>query len=119
MNKIIKLSGCALMLGALASCSTYSDLKNKQPAYTAVSNKAPEQVTQCALLKLMDVSAGSHIVQNGDASTVVVPIGGGSPTKMQMILVAKPNGAGSRVELIHMSAVNSFATEWQSIQPCL
>jgi len=103
----------------LAGCATYSDLRDSPPAYSADSGKAPQAIADCALAKWIDINAGSHIIQDGDATVVAMPVGGGTPSLMQAMLIVKPAGSGAHIELKHMRSLGSFASQWQAAQSCL
>lgn len=104
---------------ALSGCATYSELQQRPADYTAETTKAPQDYAQCLLPKLLDTNAASHIIADGDARVIVVPVGGGSPDAIMMTFNATPQGGATRVEMKHMSSLGGFANQWAQAQSCI
>lgn len=115
MKTIIALLAVAL----LAGCSTYSDVRARAANYSAVTSKTPQAFADCLLPKVMETNAASHILNNGAARTVVVPVGGGTPSAVAMVFDATPVNGATRVEMRHMPALNGFAKQWGQAEACL
>ena len=115
----MKLAALIVAALTLAGCATYSDLQQRPAAYTTVTTKTPHDYTQCLLPKLLDSNAASHVIDNGGASVIVVPVGGGSPDAIMMTFNVTPQNGATLVEMRHMSSLGNFSKQWAQAQSCI
>lgn len=104
---------------ALAACASYSGMAVRPVAYSAMTSKTPDVYVTCALPKMLDFSASAHIVQDGAARVIVLPVGGGTPNAILMTITATPDAGSTRVELRHMRSLSDFHRGWEQAQACL
>ena len=102
----------------LAGCATYSELQQRPAAYAAETEKSPDDYAMCLLPKLLDTNAASHVIVDGDARTIVVPVGGGAPETVMMTFNVTPRGGVTHVEMRHMSSLSTFSKQWAQAQSC-
>lgn len=108
-----------LTMLALSGCATYSDLRQRQADYSAETTKLPQTYVDCVLPQWMDTNSASHVVNNGEERTIVVPAGGAATSQVLMTLEVTPTPKGSHVEMKHMPSIGSFDRPWSQAQSCL
>ena len=107
----------ALVVVGLSGCATYSEMQQKTPYSTNQTAKGPQAFADCALPRLVDVQADAHVMKDGDASVLVLPIGnrGGD---LAGTITATPSGQGSEVA-IRATSSRSADKMLSTIKACL
>lgn len=119
MKIFAEIFAVAAAVVGLTGCATYSEMQARPAEYVANTTKSPEAFATCVLPKMVETNAAAHVIADGTARTVIVPIGGGTPKAVMVTVMAVPRGHATHVEMRHMRSLSDFQSQWQQVQSCL
>ncbi|CAN7418678.1 hypothetical protein LJR277_002574 [Pseudomonas sp. LjRoot277] len=83
----------AVLLIALAGCTTPSDLKSDAPVFTSATKKSPKQYGLCVFPKWQDLNAGSTMTETETGYRLVMANPGIGQTDELLEIEKTPTGA--------------------------